>query len=807
MTVRADSLRLLMVCAGLLALPAVAGCASAQIDRGIQLYREQKHDMAVAVLEKALRTEEERSWYEPKLWFRRPGNVGEGRVALKLARVRSAESHAARGHEFYRAGNLQQAQEELRIAAEYDPTHTLAANLLSHTTWQNELADTAIGQAQVLIDAGSWDEAIEVLDGIMYLAPTRPAIREMQERSTEASFQQHFDNGKQCFETAAYSRGVDEFRLALSRKPDSSEASAWYARCLDHRRAAEKCEQASDLLNGGSFAEAYDRYGSALELVEAFGPAIAGRKQARDRWVEQLLASARELLETGGKKECFRAYDQLMNCEELHAGHVEVDALRPLVSRRLAEMLAAEASALLAESGTQRAATAWIAAKRAEEFDPTVPGAAELAAATKELMDAVATRFVTVHAAAAVEDGAGDGASFFARRLAAGVAGRLNQSGVPLLSVSSGDRNAELLRMKGDISDAYAGRAIAWNEMALHLIVSKRSAERTPLQHRTTIPSRRRAGWASVANEEWERRSAEFQEGIAKLAELQSAHRQAKAACEAARVEQAKADVMYEAAQKRYGLVLELRAAHERRGKSYMGARLPRGANVELENYRRLEGELRLANSQRDRQADARATAHNNYRLALEELNELERTLHDTQNRLAGHLQYLESQEPQQMEPKWEAYELAAGYVTCSGQVQIDSELRSNDAVLAKPAAAASNAREVRIVSGADVGDTGGFINQPSTLPSLEAFLADLERQATADCLQQLLRFFSEQHQQYFDKARDAHSSGRADEALEMYIRYMYLDGGNTPLRYRAAEAFVGEKIVEPLTGGNREDN
>ena len=773
-----------------------AGCAAPEIERGVDAYYKRDYPGAVSLLESGLRTEENRGWYSPRAWFRNSGSVDRGRITVRVARIKAADAHAETGYLHYLDGNMKLAQEEMRKARDYDPSNTLALNLLSQTTWQGDIAGERISKAQELAEGRAWDHAIAELEAILYLTPTYPTIAELHRRCKRSSFALHFDQGKQYFESHAYDKSVEEFKMALARDPESAACFAWYEKSLDHRRAAERCTTARTLQDAGNYEEAYAAYGRALDHVPSFAAALEGQKAARDKWVDAMLDRAWGLHRAGGKADCADAHQLIQRCNELYPGHQAVGALGPRVARRLAEIYAAEATELLGVPGGARIATAWHAARAAHELDPTVPGVPELLATSTTLLDAATTRFVTL---------ACEGPEHLARQVEQEVAARMQALGIGRLAFDVGPGNHLLERTKERLAQSDGAPGVPLAEITVAARVAANSGRKYTLGERTASRGREYIGEKSIRNTEWERASDEYQKNVEKLAGLQAIHRDRRAAYEAAGLERNKADTEYEAARTKHALVGELRRSHTLRGDLWKKRGLTNGANNEFESYKGLEDHAGLAASGKERAQRARDKAHDALRTCTRDLDGVTGSLREVEAALAEQLRYVDLERPQKLEPQYEAYELFSEDRACSAEVAIESEIVSDGEVLSKPMVRLANSRKATVITGARVADTTGAANQPDPLPPKDVFLAGLEQRAVAAYLEQLVAFFSQEHRGWFDKAQAAEKRGDVPAALEYYIRYMNIDGGKTQQPYRLAAEFVDRQMKKPLAAAKEQ--
>jgi len=110
-----------------------------------------------------------------------------------------------------------------------------------------------------------------------------------------------------------------------------------------------------------------------------------------------------------------------------------------------------------------------------------------------------------------------------------------------------------------------------------------------------------------------------------------------------------------------------------------------------------------------------------------------------------------------------------------------------------------NNRRTAEVVQGGHIADSSGFSNCPDPLPDKGVFLRDLEQRGISESLSEIVRFFTGEHQHYFEEAQAALEEGKPAEALENYILYLYTDGGRTPRCFRQAEDVVAQQMRRPL--------
>jgi len=777
---------LLLVCA------VSAGCIATEIDKGFDEMGRRNYDDAVHLFEKGLRIEADRGWYNPKRWFKKSDKERKAKISLPIARFKAGDVHTDEGARHYIDGRMVPAEKELKEALEFDPKNYLAKLIINEIECSKKQTRESIEKAKDLMDKRQWDKALDVLQRVFHLSPTYREIAEHHARCVKASYDEHFEKGKKLFESSDYAVSVQELKKALTRAPDSRQCMQWYENSLEYRRASEHCDRAAKKHTDGEYEEAYNIYGTALECVPSFKPALSGQKTARDAWVNEMMVTAHELFQSGSKGKTYKSHELLLKCYELQPEHKELTAFWPEVKHRLAETFAVEAKSLTGSPKGAAVATAWYAINEAERFDRSVPGVSELKAKLDTLMRAKTGAFVTL----VCED-----ESPFAEQIRKEVVRRVQWHNIPCLHISDDQEDLLLKGMKSKVAQMRLYDDFPFVHGDLKVKINKDTAFKHKVEKDEARSSRAFIGEESVKNTLWANTSTGFQTNLKSLAGLQGEHSTSRSKYEAAKVAKNRADTLYEAANCEYGLLSQLRNEHNQRSSQWQGRNLINGANCEAQNYDMLDGVYKGAQSARERTSENRDTAHAELNSSTSHLHSVISSIKQMEGMLCKQRCLLDFQTPQILEPRYAAYDVTVQKWACEGGVDITSfvELSSGDCY--DPGAVCENLFKAEIRKGAKALDTTGIVNAPDPLPEQETFLADIEQRAISGFIADIVESFWGDHEKYFDIAKEAEEEEDAAVALENYILYMYMDGMQNQRRYRQAEKYTKEQMKNTLPG------
>jgi hypothetical protein len=170
--------------------------------------------------------------------------------------------------------------------------------LIADITQAQQKVDAARAQADGLIRASKFDEAIDAAEQIKIYLPTWPALKEMYGVALQRSHEQHLSGGETALDAGRLDTALTECTLAWKRLPDSADARK--CTCKSRDRVALRDQKNFRLQRRPK--DAKELLDARLADGECPGDGEVAKELtgAKCEYAQQLLAESRRLVGGGG---------------------------------------------------------------------------------------------------------------------------------------------------------------------------------------------------------------------------------------------------------------------------------------------------------------------------------------------------------------------------------------------------------------------------------------------------------------------------------------------------------------------------
>lgn len=391
------------------------------------------------------------------------------------------------------------------IRADYAPTINLRREIVN----EDQKLDAAATNAEALLMAKHYDEAMTSLGPYIGLAPEVPRVHAV----LNADFEYHLNQGRELAGHQSWEQAAAELRQALAIRGNSQEASAALTNAIAQLNAARNQQTASlavvqsdDFASKGDYIEAYN---TLAELPEAQRALVATQIAALTKNYLSAATRRAQKLQEGHLPIRTRADEDATReaCDLLdHAGRLSGD---PAIKLKH-DFLAGKISAYYIDQAKRRldkplgsgVGIGWLYLREAQRYD------ADLGLAKDQLKDLTAVyapvyqRRSRLSVGIVIRDQTSRRDSVgFADQIADAIANGLDPAGVVLV------------RHAADATDVTQPNFVIVGEILDHRVTKNAALE--------TLSSKYRAGTHEVKNPEWLQVSADYDAAQQQLAAAQ----------------------------------------------------------------------------------------------------------------------------------------------------------------------------------------------------------------------------------------------------------------------------------------------
>lgn len=428
----------------------------------------------------------------------------------RLAAYRKAlEEHTA-GY-----GQLAEARTHNDQVLQVNPDYVPAMNLHNEIAQEQQKLDEALTNAEALIAAHRYDDAIGATGPYQYFAAESPRIDSI----VAAAYEYHFDRGQELGNKQDWEPAATEFRKATEIRGGSKEAAAALknaelrlADTRNHQAAQRALQQSDEYAAQNQFIEAYE---TLAELPDAQRSLVADRMAALQKdYVPAAARRAQKLQEVhvpirgrADEDAVREAYDLLNHAASL-SGDPALKLKQDLLSDKISAYYLDLAKRYLAKPLGSGVGLGWLYLAQADHYKPGLDEVRDLMAQyapayqlRSRLSIGVALRDQTSR-----RDSPG-----FADQLTDAIANGLDSSGLPV----------KVVRQPKEGADVIQPNFLLVGEILQHRVVKDVNLE--------TLQSKYRAGTHEVKNDAWVQANSAYEAAQQQLTTAQHALADAQA--------------------------------------------------------------------------------------------------------------------------------------------------------------------------------------------------------------------------------------------------------------------------------------
>jgi tetratricopeptide (TPR) repeat protein len=406
---------------------------------------------------------------------------------------------------------LAAAKQHLERLLEIRPDYAPVMNLRRQVADEEQKLEATLGNAESLLLARRFDEAVTALGQYDAFAGEMPRIDTVR----NSAYQYHLSRGRELAAQPDWESAVSEFRKAVAIGPKNQEATAALSNAsarltgTRNQQAADRAALASrDYANKGDFIEAYNALAQLPEAQRALVTAqlaALGRNYvpAASRRAQSLQAAHIPIKGRADEDAVRQAYELLDRASSL-SDDPAVKLKRDFLSGKISAYYIEQARRRFEKPLGSGAGIGWLYLKEAQRYD------ANLGVVKDQLKDLMATyapvyqRRARLSVGIVIRDQTSRHNSVgFADQMADAIANGLDPSGIPV----------EIVRRPAESPSATQPNFLLVGEILEHRVVRNANLE--------TLQSKYRAGTHEVKNPAWLQASSDYEAAKQQLAAAQ----------------------------------------------------------------------------------------------------------------------------------------------------------------------------------------------------------------------------------------------------------------------------------------------
>ncbi len=427
--------------------------------------------------------------------------------------------HDALEHHSPGYAHLVAAKRQVGQLSEIEGDYAPVKNLRGEIANEDKKLESAVANAESLLDARRYDEALTALGGYGAFAGEVPRIGAV----LNAAYEYHFNRGRDLASRQDWEHATEELRKAVAIRSNSQEAGAALNAAMT-RLTATRNQQAANMAvvqsdeyaTKGDFIEAYN---TLATLPDAQRALVADRISALSRdYVTAASRHAQKLqdvhLPIRGRadEDAVREACELLDHASSLTGDPAVKLKHDFLAGKLSSYYIDQAKKRLDKPLGSGAGVGWLYLQEAQRYDANVGIVKDQ---LRDLMAAYAPVYqrrsrlsvgVVIRDQTSRQNSVG-----FADQMAAAIANGLELSGMPV----------DVVRRPADATDALQPNFLLVGEILEHRVVKNANLE--------TLQSKYRAGTHEVKNPAWLQASSDSEAAQQQLAAAQHALADAQA--------------------------------------------------------------------------------------------------------------------------------------------------------------------------------------------------------------------------------------------------------------------------------------
>lgn len=404
----------------------------------------------------------------------------------------------------------------LEVRADFAPVMNLRQDIEA----EEQKVEAALGRAESLVAAQRYDEAVEELSPYTSFTAELPRLANV----LTADYQHHLNQGQALMERQDWQPAAEEFRKALSIRPDSQEAADLLKEAGTSLVAAQN-RQAADLavLQSNHYAatgDYIDAYNSVAELPDAQRALVAAQISALSpNYVAAASRRAQKLQEThlpiksrADEDAIRQASDLLDHANALGHDDPSIRLKRDFLFGKLSSFYLDQAKKYLEKPLGVDVGLGWLYLDEAERYDANIGIVKDQVKDLRAAYAGTYQRRARLSVGIVIRDQTSrQNSSGFAAQVADALANGLDPAGTQV----------DVLRQVMPGPDSMQPNFLLLGEILEHRVVRNSKLE--------TLTSKYRAGTHEVKNPEWVTASSEYQDAQQQVATAQRTLDEARA--------------------------------------------------------------------------------------------------------------------------------------------------------------------------------------------------------------------------------------------------------------------------------------